>query len=83
MSSRIILGPQGEEIRVRPDSSVAAGTERGQEMEYAVGPQGEQLFVDELCPTCGQPFPESASQPEEDPSPDATVIEDDIDELSA
>jgi hypothetical protein len=83
----VLLGPQGEpllsELRTRPDSAVAAGTDR-QELEYATGPQGEILYpLDDVCPTCGQPMPDDASQPGEDLSLDAPIIEDDITELSA
>jgi len=65
--TKIWLGPQGEpvEIREKPDSSVASGTDRS-ELEFAAtkyGPQGELLvWPDAICPTCGQPFPETASQ---------------------
>jgi hypothetical protein len=68
-----------------PDSSLTSGTDRAQELEFARGPQGELLFpsLDAVCPTCGQPFAESASQPGADLSPEAPVYTDDITELSA
>jgi hypothetical protein len=66
--TKVWIGPQGEavEIREKPDSSVAAGTDRS-ELEYAaeqplVGPQGEIIApLDAVCPTCGQAMPETST----------------------
>ncbi len=51
----------------RPDSSVAAGTDRDKvntETVVLVGPQGEKILAtseEGICPLCGQQFPENAS----------------------
>lgn len=84
---KIILGPQGEPLEIREQfaSTLAAGTDRA---EFAVtqkpfvGPQGELVYpsLDAVCPTCGQPFPETCSQPCEEPDgfddPDNAPVDD-------
>jgi hypothetical protein len=66
------------------DSAAAAGTDRDcLQSEKAIrGPQGELVYpcLDTVCPTCGQPFPETASHPGEEPDgfddPDDAPVDD-------
>jgi DNA repair exonuclease SbcCD ATPase subunit len=63
-TTKIWRGPQGELVEITeklPNSALAAGTLRG--------PQGEIILPpceDGKCPTCGQDFPDSEDELEDD-----------------